>query len=214
MTFMVVGAAATTVIHMVEQPKGEAPRTWSVAPLRVNEMAHHWPAMALAAVSALLALTAQEGYSLINAALCGVTFGNGLAISGMSFTNKVTGFLDVGCYAGPWDPSLAFVMGGGLVGSTLGYFHSLRQKAPVLAPKFSLPSRTDVDFRLLFGSALFGVGWALGGMCPGPALANLMLPAFGLNITRTGVPFVVAMAAAAVVTDIGFPEKQAKSKRR
>ena len=151
---------------------------------------------------------------MINAALCGVTFGSGLAVSGMSYTKKVTGFLDVGCYAGPWDPSLAFVMGGGLLGSSLGYIQSLRLKAPVLAPKFSLPIRTDVDFRLLFGSALFGVGWALGGMCPGPALANLMLPAFGIDVTRTGLPFVVAMAVAAAVIDLGFPEKQAKSKKR
>ena len=90
----------------------------------------------------------------------------------------------------------------------------MRLPAPVLAPKFSLPSRTDVDTRLLFGSALFGVGWALGGMCPGPALANLMLPAFGLDITRTGMPFVAAMAAAAAAAEIAFPEQQAKSKRR
>jgi uncharacterized membrane protein YedE/YeeE len=105
-------------------------------------------------------------------------------------------------------------MGGGLIGSALGYQYSLRLPAPVLAPKFSLPSRTDVDFRLVFGSALFGAGWALGGMCPGPALANLMLPAFGLDITRTGVPFVAAMAASAALSEVAFPEQQAKSKKR
>ena len=214
MTFMVVAAAATTALNVAQPPAGGVPRVWSIAPLRMDGAAHHAPAIALGAVSALLALTAQQGHSMFNAALCGVTFGMGLAISGMSYSDKVSGFLDVGCYAGPWDPSLACVMGGGLVGSALGYQYSLRLPAPVLAPKFSLPSRSDVDFRLLFGSALFGTGWALGGMCPGPALANLMLPAFGLDITRTGVPFVAAMAAAAAAAEIAFPEQQAKAKKR
>ena len=211
---MLVAAAATTALNMAQPPQGGAPRAWSVAPLRMDGAAHHAPAIALGAASSLLALTAQRRHSLLNAALCGIAFGMGLAISGMSYSDKVSSFLDVGCYAGAWDPSLAFVMGGGLIGSALGYQYSLRLPAPVLAAKFSLPSRTDVDSRLIFGSALFGAGWALGGMCPGPALANLMLPAFGFDITRTGVPFVAAMAAAAAFSEVAFPEQQAKPKKR
>jgi uncharacterized membrane protein YedE/YeeE len=202
---MAVGAITTTALNIAQPPSDGAPSAWSVAPLRVDDAAHHTPAIALGAVAALLALTAQAGHSLFNAALCGVTFGLGLAISGMSHAEKVAGFLDFGCFAGPWDPSLACVMGGGLVGSGLGYQYSLRLPSPVLALKFALPTRKDVDAPLLIGAALFGAGWALGGMCPGPALANLSLPAFGVDITRTGAPFVAAMAVAAAVSEIAFP---------
>ena len=213
LTFMAVGAAATTAINIAQPPLGGPPAAWSVAPLRVHDAAHHAPAIALAVVAGLLALTAQAGHSQLNAVLSGVTFGMGLAISGMSYADKVSGFLDVGCFAGPWDPSLACVMGGGLIGSTLGYQYSLRLPSPVLAPKFALPTRRDVDFRLVFGSALFGAGWALGGMCPGPALANLMLPAFGVDITHTGMPFVAAMAAAAAATEMALPAEGAASSK-
>jgi uncharacterized membrane protein YedE/YeeE len=208
---MAVGAVATTALNIAQPPRGGAPSAWSVAPLRVDGAAHHAPGIALGGIAALLALTAQQGHALFNAALCGVTFGLGLAISGMSYADKVSGFLDVGCFAGPWDPSLACVMGGGLVGSSLGYQYSLRLPSPVLAPKFALPTRRDVDMRLIVGSAFFGAGWALGGMCPGPALANLMLPAFGIDVTHTGLPFVAAMAAAAAAADIAFPAEAPKA---
>lgn len=100
----------------------------------------------------------------------GVVFAVGLALAGMTRPAKVVGFLD---FAGDWDPSLAFVMGGAiLIYATLNRRVTV-MKAPVLGGAFSLPSKTDIEPRLVAGAALFGVGWGLGGFCPGPALASL-----------------------------------------
>ncbi len=116
---------------------------------------------------------------------CGLLFGAGLAISGMTNTAKVLGFLDL---FGQWDPDLLFVMGGAASVTLLAFRWVLRQK-PLLAPDFSLPTRRDIDFRLLGGSALFGIGWGTFGYCPGPALSALVY----LD-TKTMV-FVVSMLA-------------------
>lgn len=101
----------------------------------------------------------------------GLLFAVGLALGGMTNPDKVQSFLD---FSGAWDPSLAFVMGGAVLVYTL-FFRGLRPKMerPLLAPRFELPTRRDLDRRLLLGSALFGVGWGLGGICPGPALTAL-----------------------------------------
>jgi uncharacterized membrane protein YedE/YeeE len=104
------------------------------------------------------------------AAISGVLFGAGLAISGMTNPAKVLAFLDV---FGAWDPTLAFVMGGALAISTIGFALARRRSRPWLAEGFSLPTRTDLDPQLIGGAVLFGVGWGLVGLCPGPALANL-----------------------------------------
>ena len=104
------------------------------------------------------------------ALLCGVVFGVGLAISGMTNPAKVLGFLDV---AGNWDPTLAFVMGGALAVSSVGFAIARRSLRPWLAETFAIPTRSDLDARLIGGAALFGIGWGLVGLCPGPALANL-----------------------------------------
>jgi hypothetical protein len=112
-------------------------------------------------------------------------FGAGLAISQMINPAKVLAFLDV---AGAWDPSLAFVMLGAVVVTALGYRFVLRQPKPLLDDDFSVPTRTDVDGRLVIGSAIFGVGWGLGGYCPGPAIASI---GFG---AMTTVVFVIFMA--------------------
>ncbi len=121
----------------------------------------------------------------------GVTFGLGLAISGMTHPAKVQNFLDI---TGRWDPSLACVMGGGLCASALAYQFARRRSAPLLAKRFFLPDKTKLDARLIGGSALFGVGWAAAGMCPGPALANMALPAFGISTMTSVAPFCAAMA--------------------
>ena len=109
----------------------------------------------------------------------GLIFGIGLVISGMTNPAKVLNFLDV---AGTWDPSLAFVMGGASVVTFLGYRWVLNRPAPVLAEAFSLPTARQIDGRLLGGAALFGIGWGIGGFCPGPAWTALTLLAPGTLI--------------------------------
>jgi uncharacterized protein len=108
---------------------------------------------------------------MISALLLGLLFGLGILISGMGNPAKVINFFDV---AGPWDPSLAFVMGGGLLVNIIGYWLVLRRQKPVLAEAFSLPQTTRIDWALVGGSAVFGLGWGLSGFCPGgliPVLA-------------------------------------------
>lgn len=107
----------------------------------------------------------------------GLLFGVGLVIAGMSNPAKVLNFLDV---AGTWDPSLAFVMGGALVTTFIGYrLVWLGGTRPLMATNFELPQKRDLDAMLLTGSALFGVGWGIGGFCPGPAWTALPLLAPG-----------------------------------
>lgn len=101
---------------------------------------------------------------------CGLLFAFGLVAGGMTQPSKVVGFLDV---TGHFDPSLALVMGGALATHALLRRFVLARARPVLAPKFSLPSRSDIDGRLVAGAAIFGMGWGLGGFCPGPAVVAL-----------------------------------------
>lgn len=108
--------------------------------------------------------------SQISAYFCGLTFGVGLVIGGMTQPAKVVGFLD---FFGDWDPSLAFVMGGALLAFGTLQRLVLRRGRPVYAPKFSIPTRNDLDPPLLLGASLFGIGWGLAGFCPGPALTSL-----------------------------------------
>ncbi len=105
------------------------------------------------------------------ALVSGVIFGVGLAVAGMTRPEKVRGFLD---FTGAWDPSLAFVMGGAVLVHALAFRLITRRKSPVFAAKFALPTRRDLDAKLLAGAALFGVGWGLGGFCPGPGITSLV----------------------------------------
>ncbi|MDO0947402.1 DUF6691 family protein [Chromohalobacter israelensis] len=102
--------------------------------------------------------------------LAGLLFGLGLAISGMTDPARVIGFLDV---AGDWDPTLVFVLGGAVVTTFIGYRLVWRRQTPLFESRFQLPTRRDLDTRLLGGAALFGIGWGLSGYCPGPAVASL-----------------------------------------
>lgn len=116
----------------------------------------------------------------------GVLFAIGLGISGMTQPSKVTGFLDL---FGAWDPSLALVMVGAVAVHFVLYRVITRHATPLFDTRFHLPTRKDLDARLVVGSSLFGIGWALGGYCPGPGLvsaASGLLPA---------VVFVLSMAA-------------------
>jgi hypothetical protein len=100
----------------------------------------------------------------------GILFGAGLGYSGMMDPSRVRGFLDV---FGSWDPTLAFVMAGALIVMSITWVIQRRMKAPVCADCFTLPGTTAIDARLIGGSALFGIGWGLAGLCPGPGLASL-----------------------------------------
>ena len=115
--------------------------------------------------------TAHPRLQPLFALLSGTLFGLGLAVSGMVNPAKVLGFLDV---AGPWDPTLAFVMLGALAVTTPAFRYVLERRNPWFAPGFSLPTRSDLDPRLISGAALFGIGWGMAGLCPGPAVTGLV----------------------------------------
>ncbi|MFM1907604.1 MAG: hypothetical protein RLZZ591_1281 [Pseudomonadota bacterium] len=131
---------------------------------------------------------------------CGVFFAAGLVVSGMTQPAKVIGFLNIGAmldggFPGAWDPSLAFVMGGAVLVTLLAFAITPRpHRQPWLARSFKLPTRTDVDLPLVLGAALFGVGWGLGGFCPGPALASVLIG------SQDAVIFSIAMVAGMVMT--------------
>jgi uncharacterized membrane protein YedE/YeeE len=101
----------------------------------------------------------------------GLVFGAGLVLSGMTQPAKVLAFLDI---LGGWDPSLAFVMGGAIAVHFVAYRLVPRLAKPVWSGAWMLPTRRDVDTRLLLGATLFGAGWGLGGYCPGPALTSVV----------------------------------------
>lgn len=106
--------------------------------------------------------------------LLGLLFGLGLVLAGMADPAKVLAFLDLAAIpAGTWDPSLAFVMVGAVGVTFLGYRLVLRRPRPVLEPVFHLPRRTRIDRAVIPGPAIFGVGWGLVGLCPGPAFTAL-----------------------------------------
>ena len=106
----------------------------------------------------------------IIAALAGIVFGVGLALSGMMDPARVRGFLDI---FGSWDPTLMFVMGGATLVMGIAWLVQRRFKRPLADSRFHLPNTSGIDRRLLGGSALFGIGWGLAGLCPGPAVASL-----------------------------------------
>ena len=112
--------------------------------------------------------------SLLPALFAGILLGGGLAVSDMINPARVLAFLDI---AGAWDATLAYVMAGAVAIAAAGYAVARRMKRPLLAGGFFIPGSRVLDGRLVLGSALFGVGWGLVGLCPGPAVAAL---AFGL----------------------------------
>jgi uncharacterized membrane protein YedE/YeeE len=124
--------------------------------------------------------------SNVTAFASGALFAVGLAVSGMTQPAKVLGFLDI---AGAWDPSLAFVMIGAIGLNIILFRLILRRTGPVFGAAFQIPTRRDIDPRLVIGAALFGAGWGLAGYCPGPALASLAAGRAHAFI------FVIAMAA-------------------
>ena len=120
----------------------------------------------------------------------GLIFGIGLVVSGMSDPAKVLNFLDIAALpAGIWDPSLAFVLAGAIPVTFVGYRFVFGRPRPLFDEKFHLPAATDLDARIVAGPAIFGVGWGLAGLCPGPAFTAL---GFG---SGASVVFAAAMMA-------------------
>lgn len=133
--------------------------------------------------------------SALSALVCGIVFGLGLTVSGMINPQKVIGFLDL---TGNWDPSLALVMAGALVVTLIGYRVVLKGRGPLFDVKFRLPTRTDIDAKLIGGAALFGIGWGLSGLCPGPAIAGIGLSVLGVASSQVFL-FLGAMLAGMLV---------------
>jgi uncharacterized membrane protein YedE/YeeE len=122
--------------------------------------------------------------------LAGLVFGIGLILSGMSDPGKVIGFLDL---AGSWDPSLAFVMAGAILVGFFAFRFAGKRGRAFFGGALHLPTRRDIDKRLVLGSVVFGIGWGLAGFCPGPALV-----AFGAGIDQAAI-FVAAMLGGMVL---------------
>lgn len=118
--------------------------------------------------------------------VAGTIFGAGLTLGGMTDPARVRGFLDL---FGDWDPTLAFVMGGAVLVMALAWLVQSKLARPVFAEGFSLPTRSDLTPKLVGGSALFGIGWGIAGLCPGPGVAALVIEPVSAAI------FVVAMLA-------------------
>ena len=126
--------------------------------------------------------------------VAGTLFGLGLTVSRMIDPAKVLGFLDV---TGDWDPSLGLVMAGALAVMAIAYRVVSSRAAPLLADSFSIPTRRDIDARIVSGAVIFGIGWGLVGFCPGPAISGLALGRYEVFV------FVPAMLAGMAVQRYG-----------
>lgn len=143
---------------------------------------------------------------IVSAFAIGLLFGTGILLSGMANPAKVLNFFDV---AGTWDPSLAFVMGGALIVTAIGYRLAFRMQAPMLGSAFSLPTTTDLDAKLIGGSAVFGIGWGLSGFCPGG-----LVPVLGIGMSEpliTAAAIAAGMITARWLITARFPGKAAQA---
>lgn len=139
---------------------------------------------------------------IVSALVIGLVFGLGIMLSGMANPAKVLNFFDI---AGTWDPSLAFVMGGALVVTAIGYRLVFRSAQPMFAPRFLVPTRKDIDVKLVGGSAVFGIGWGLSGFCPGG-----LVPALGIGDSTPWIAF--AAIVAGMMAARGLASLQARQK--
>lgn len=131
--------------------------------------------------------------SNLAALISGIIFGLGLCVSEMVNPTRVIGFLDL---LGSWDATLLFVMIAALAVTGIGFPLVMKRANPLLADKFFVPERSDIDFRLIAGSVIFGIGWGLAGLCPGPAIAALA------SMSPSILMFVVAMAVGQWIASI------------
>jgi uncharacterized protein len=132
------------------------------------------------------------------ALIAGLLFGAGLAVSGMINPARVRGFLDL---FGDWDPTLAFVMGGAMLPMVIAWRLKARLQSPIAASNFDLPETVQIDRKLAAGAVMFGIGWGVSGLCPGPALANLAISPAQATI------FVVAMVAGMAIYRLAFTKR-------
>jgi uncharacterized membrane protein YedE/YeeE len=139
---------------------------------------------------------------LLGALLAGLLFGGGLLLSGMANPATVLAFLDV---AGKWNPALAFTMAGAILIAAPAFYFVRRSHRSLLGADVHLPNRTLIDSPLVVGSAVFGVGWGLSGICPGP---GLLLLATG---THEALAFMVAMGVATLVTRIAIARRRVRA---
>lgn len=140
---------------------------------------------------------------ILVALVAGALFGAGLTVAQMVDPLKVQGFLDVaGIAKGTWDPTLMMVFVGALPVVYVAYAIQRRMRQPIVAAAFQIPTRSDIDARLVGGSALFGIGWGLAGICPGPAMTAFALA--GTQITALLV-FVAAMIAGILLSRLLVP---------
>jgi uncharacterized protein len=141
----------------------------------------------------------------LSSLVCGFVFGWGLYLSGMTRPDKVLGFLDIlAIPSGQWDPSLAVVMAAALTVTAIGYALT-RQRAPVFEGKKQWPTQSAIDRPLVVGSILFGAGWGLAGLCPGPAIVNLA------TLSSPVIVFIVAMAIGMLGHDVWYARRTAGS---
>lgn len=142
---------------------------------------------------------------IIIALFAGITFGVGIMISGMASPAKVLNFFDI---AGSWDPSLMLVMGGALLTTLIGYRVILTRDRPLLAERFHLPDRNDIDVRLIAGAAIFGIGWGITGFCPGGAI-----PAVGTGRSEVLI-FVAGLVAGLLATRLALEALVVRRRQR
>ena len=142
--------------------------------------------------------------TIFTSLFAGLVFGLGLIVSGMANPAKVLGFLDL---AGPWDPSLAFVMAGAIAVAAVAFASAKKRTVSVLGAGIKLSTSRDIDRRLVIGSVLFGIGWGVAGFCPGPGLVAL-----GMGENKALV-FVVAMLAGMGIFELLERRKQATTLR-
>lgn len=132
-------------------------------------------------------------YILLAALLSGLLFGIGALVSGMANPAKVLSFFDI---AGNWDPSLALVMASALAVTLIGYRILFKRSAPMLSTEYVLPVRVDIDRPLILGAMIFGIGWGLGGLCPGPAVSAVLIG--GPAVATFMVAMVVGVSGAKI----------------
>ena len=129
----------------------------------------------------------------------GTLFGVGLAVSGMIDPARVRAFLDV---TGAWDPTLVFVMAGAILPMAVAWFVVRRRSTPIADEQFHTPATSPIDWRLIGGAALFGIGWGMGGLCPGPAIAALAIQPLPALV------FIAAMTLGAAVHRFAFTSRR------